>query len=85
MAPPRHLSAAAATTPSGVPPIPYEEIDARSAPSGGDGAGDIAVGQQDETRAPIFRTRSMISSCRGRSRIIIVTSVTNMRFARAIF
>ena len=35
------------------------------------------------TRAPVFRTRSTTSSCRGRSRIITVTSLIASRLARA--
>ena len=77
-----HLSAAAAMTPSGVPPMPKR----MSTPDSG-----IAVAMAPATspspirrmRAPAARISATRSSWRGRSRIVAVTSVTSMPFAVA--
>src|SRR5438046_328640 len=73
---PRHRSAAAASTPSGAPPVPMTactsvpamgtESDAMRSPS-----------SMSLMRAPAARTSLISFSCRGRSRMTIVRSLTS--------
>ena len=46
-----HLSAAAASTPSGVPPMPKRMSVPAPGPAGGDGAGDVPVGDEADPGA----------------------------------
>ena len=46
-----HLSAAAEMTPSGVPPIPIQHVDAGLGPRSGDRRRDVAVADQVHARA----------------------------------
>ena len=55
-----------------------EQVDARAAPGGRDGAGDVAVGQEVDPRPDLAGRDRRSPSCRGRSRIITVTSLTAM-------
>ena len=77
-----HLSAAAAMTPSGVPPMPSRT----SAPAPGH-AVEMAPATSpsgiNRMRAPLRRTSAMSSSWRGRSRMTAVTSRTDSRLAAA--
>ena len=68
MDPPRHLRAAAATTPSGVPPIP--SITSTGLPGRAVSiAPATSPSEIRRMRAPVARTWRMSSACRGRSRM----------------
>ena len=78
-----HFSAAAAMTPSGVPPIP----NSTSTPASGHAvaiAPKMSPSPISLMRAPLARTSAMSSSWRGRSRITTVRSRTLSRLALAI-
>ncbi len=51
ISPPMQRIAAAVMMPSGVPPIPDQQVGARVRPAGRDGAGDVAVGDQPDPGA----------------------------------
>ncbi len=78
-----HLSAAAAMTPSGVPPMP----NSTSTPESGHAVAIAAAtspSPMSRMREPVSRISATRSSWRGRSRTVAVTSVTAMPFAAAI-
>ena len=67
ISPPMHFSAAAATTPSGVPPMPIRMSTPASGQARGDGAVDVAVADQADAgtglRGP---RRSVVGGVAGR-------------------
>ena len=82
ISPPIDFNAAAATTPSGVPPMPNK----MSTPTSGEAAAIAAKMSPSEMRrirAPVERTSAMRSLCRSRSRIMTVSSLTSFLVARA--
>ena len=60
MPPPTHLSAAAEMTPSGVPPIAVEHVDARLGPRGGDRRRDVAVADQVDAGARLAQLADQV-------------------------
>ncbi len=76
MLPPMHLSAAAAITPSGVPPMPSRM--STGVPSLATSiAAPTSPSLMSRMRTPASRHSRMMSACRGRSRMTAVTSLSH--------